>query len=144
MKATVLLNAAAGLRHGQVQAEAARVCDLFAALGATADVRQVPGLQLMDAARAAASSSECDVVVMGGGDGTMSAGAGGLAGTGKPMGVLPLGTLNHFARDLGIPNELEEAVRNVAEGVVREVDVGEANDRVFLNNSSLGLYPSAV
>ncbi|HEU0106646.1 MAG TPA: diacylglycerol kinase family protein, partial [Vicinamibacteria bacterium] len=72
------------------------------------------------------------------------AGAGGLAGTGKPMGVLPLGTLNHFARDLGIPTLLEEAVRNVAEGIVREVDVGEANDRVFVNNSSLGLYPAAV
>ena len=60
--------------------------------------------------------SDADVVVMGGGDGTMSAGAGGLAGTGKPMGVLPLGTLNHFARDLGIPTELEEAVRNVVRG----------------------------
>jgi diacylglycerol kinase family enzyme len=83
-------------------------------------------------------------VVMGGGDGTMSAGAGGLAGTGKPMGLLPLGTLNHFARDLGIPGEIEDAARNVAEGIVREVDVGEANGRVFVNNSSIGLYPAAV
>jgi diacylglycerol kinase family enzyme len=144
MKATVLLNAAAGLRHGQVQAEAARVCDLFQALGATADVRQVPGLQLLEAAREAAASPECDVVVMGGGDGTISAGAGGLAGTGKPMGVLPLGTLNHFARDLGIPADLEEAVRIVVRGTVREIDVGEANGRVFVNNSSLGFYPDAV
>jgi diacylglycerol kinase family enzyme len=143
MKASVLLNAAAGLRPGQVQGEAARVRELFASVGLDAEVREVPGPRLLAAAREAAAS-DADVVVMGGGDGTMSAGAGGLAGTGKPMGLLPLGTLNHFARDLGIPTELEEAVRNVAEGTVREVDVGEANDRVFLNNSSLGLYPSAV
>ena len=143
MKATVLLNAAAGLHHGQVQAEAARVSDLFKALGATADVRQVPGPSLLDAARTAASS-DVDVVVMGGGDGTISAGAGGLAGTGKPMGVLPLGTLNHFARDLGIPTDLEEAVRVIVQGTIREIDVGEANDRVFINNSSIGLYPDAV
>ena len=143
MKASVLLNAAAGLRPGQVQAEAACVRELFASVGVEAEVRRVPGPQLLAAARAAAASS-ADVVVMGGGDGTIGAGAGGLANTGKAMGVLPLGTLNHFARDLGIPSELEEAVRNVAEGVAREVDLGEANERVFVNNSSIGLYPAAV
>jgi len=143
MKASVLLNAAAGLRPRQVQAEVVRVRELFATLEVEANVRLVAGPDLLAAARAAAAS-DTDVVVMAGGDGTVSAGAGGLAGTGKPMGVLPLGTLNHFARDLGIPTVLEDAVRNVAEGIVREVDVGEANDRVFVNNSSLGLYPAAV
>jgi diacylglycerol kinase family enzyme len=143
MKASVLLNAAAGLRPRQVQAEVVRVRELFATLEVEAHVRLVAGPDLLAAAREAADS-DTDVVVMAGGDGTVSAGAGGLAGTDKPMGVLPLGTLNHFARDLGIPTELEAAVRNVAEGIVREVDVGEANDRVFVNNSSLGLYPAAV
>jgi diacylglycerol kinase family enzyme len=143
MKATVLLNAAAGLRQGQVQAEVARVHELFAGRGVEADVRQVPGPDLLSAARAAASS-DADVVVMGGGDGTMGAGAGGLAGTGKTMGLLPLGTLNHCARDLGIPADLEEAVRIVVEGSAREIDIGEANGRVFVNNSSIGLYPDAV
>src|SRR6187455_596460 len=107
MKASVLLNAAAGLRPGPVQAEAARVRDLFAGVGVEAEVRQVPGPDLLAAAREAAAS-DADVV-MGGGDGTISAGAGGLADTGKPMGVLPLGTLNHFARDLCIPGEIEDA-----------------------------------
>jgi diacylglycerol kinase family enzyme len=143
MKASVLLNAAAGLRPRQVRAEVVRVRELFAALEVEAHVRLVAGPDLLAAAREAAAS-DTDVVVMAGGDGTVSAGAGGLAGTDKPMGVLPLGTLNHFARDLGIPTELEAAVRNVAEGIVRKVDVGEANDRVFVNNSSLGLYPAAV
>src|SRR6185369_5693070 len=47
-------------------------------------------------------------------------------------------------RDLCIPGEIEDAVRNVAEGIVREVDLGEANGRIFVNNSSIGLYPAAV
>jgi diacylglycerol kinase family enzyme len=58
--------------------------------------------------------------------------------------VLPLGTLNHFAKDLGIPLELEDAVAVLAQGRVAEVDVAEVNGRVFLNNSSLGLYPEIV
>ena len=143
MKAWVVLNRAAGLRPGQVQAEAAAVRDLFAKAGVLADVKQVRGQDLPDAAREAARS-DADVVVMGGGDGTMSAGAGALAGTGKAMGLLPLGTLNHFARDLGVPDALEDAVRTVATGVVREIDVGEANGRVFVNNSSIGIYPAMV
>jgi diacylglycerol kinase family enzyme len=143
MKASVLLNAAAGLRPGHDQGEAARIVALFANLGVTAEVREVPGPDLLAAARAAAST-DADVVVMGGGDGTMSAGAGALAGTGRTMGLLPLGTLNHFARDIGIPADLEEAVRTVAEGTVRDVDVGEANGRIFVNNSSIGVYPAAL
>jgi diacylglycerol kinase family enzyme len=69
----------------------------------------------------------------------------------RPEGLLeaaraaaPLGSLNHFARDLGIPLDLDQAVRTIATGRVTEVDVGEVNGRIFLNNSSIGLYPSAV
>jgi diacylglycerol kinase family enzyme len=143
MKASVVLNAAAGLGPGQVQVEAERIRELFAALGVVVSVSQVRGAEVMEAARAAASS-DADVVVLGGGDGTMSAGANALAGTGRLMGVLPLGTLNHFARDLGIPPDPEEAVRTIVRGVPRDVDVGEANGRVFVNNSSIGLYPLMV
>src|SRR3954470_4727201 len=143
MKASVLLNAAAGLRPEKIEGEVAHVRDLFAGHGIEASVEEVPGPDLLARAQAAAASA-ADVVVMGGGDGTMSAGAGGLAGSGKPMGLLPLGTLNHFARDLGVPSALEEAVAVIAMGRVREVDVGEANGRVFVNNSSIGVYPAAV
>jgi len=62
----------------------------------------------------------------------------------KPLGILPLGSLNHFARDLGIPHDLDLAVATIASGQVRQVDVGEVNGRIFLNNSSIGLYPTAV
>ncbi|MGB9110587.1 MAG: diacylglycerol kinase family protein, partial [Telluria sp.] len=84
------------------------------------------------------------MVAAGGGDGTINAVASVMVGSGVHFGVLPLGTLNHFAKDLGIPLDLDEAVRNLANGVPRQVDVGEVNDRIFLNNSSLGLYPDIV
>ena len=75
-------------------------------------------------------------IVAGGGDGTVNAVAGKLAGTDTPLGVLPMGTLNHFARDAGIPLNLQAAVT--------KMDVGEVNGRVFVNNSGVGFYPHFV
>lgn len=84
------------------------------------------------------------MVVAGGGDGTVSAVAAGLVGTGVPLGVLPMGTLNHFAKDLGIPLEQDQAIAVLATGRLLAVDAGEVNGRIFINNSSLGLYPVIV
>jgi diacylglycerol kinase family enzyme len=78
---------------------------------------------------------------VGGGDGTISAAASALVGTETSLGILPLGTLNHFARDLGVPTRFEDAVKVIADGQKRVVDVGELNDRIFINNSAIGLYP---
>lgn len=86
----------------------------------------------------------CKIVVAGGGDGTISTVASVVAGTDAALGVLPLGTLNHFAKDLGLPLALEEAVATIVEGEVVQVDIGELNGRTFINNSSLGLYPKLV
>ncbi|MDB5871733.1 MAG: sphingosine kinase [Ramlibacter sp.] len=83
-------------------------------------------------------------VVAGGGDGTVSAVASRLAGSDVALGVLPLGTLNHFAKDLHIPLDLDEAVQTIAHGREIAVDAGEVNGRLFINNSSLGLYPDIV
>lgn len=83
-------------------------------------------------------------IVAGGGDGTVNAVAGKLAGTDTPLGVLPMGTLNHFAKDAGIPLNLQAAVRNVFTGQVTKIDVGEVNGRVFINNSGVGFYPHFV
>jgi diacylglycerol kinase family enzyme len=143
MKAVVLLNLGSGPGPTPAGAEAARVGEAFRAAGVEAEVQAVPPGRLDEVARAAAASP-ADAVVLGGGDGTLSTGAAVLAGGRKPMGVLPLGTFNHFARDLGIPLKLEDAVRTIAEGRVREVDVGEAGGRPFLNNVSIGLYPEMV
>ncbi|MDB5595861.1 MAG: sphingosine kinase [Hyphomicrobiales bacterium] len=84
------------------------------------------------------------VVVAGGGDGTISAVAAALIGSNIPLGVLPLGTLNHFAKDLKIPLGLNDALANVFVGTHHYVDVGEVNGQVFLNNSGIGLYPRLV
>ena len=84
-------------------------------------------------------------MVVGGGDGTLSAAAEALAGGDVPLGVLPLGTRNHFARDLGLPDwTSKRRLRVIAAGHVRRVDVGEVNGRVFINNCSLGVYPDLV
>jgi diacylglycerol kinase family enzyme len=83
-------------------------------------------------------------VVAAGGDGTISAVASHLVGSGKTLGVLPIGTLNHFAKDLRIPLDLPTAVHTTVHGRVMPVDAAEVNGRVFINNSSLGLYPQIV
>jgi len=83
-------------------------------------------------------------VVGGGGDGTISAIASELVGSNVPLGILPLGTLNHFAKTLNLPVTLEEAITNVITGETRDVDVGHVNGSVFLNNSGIGLYPRIV
>ncbi|WP_338664046.1 lipid kinase [Pararoseomonas sp. SCSIO 73927] len=80
-----------------------------------------------------------DMVVLGGGDGTMNSAAPALIETGLPLGLLPLGTANDLARTLGIPLELEEAVRVVIEGVPRRIDLGEVNGHPFFNVASVGL-----
>jgi len=138
----VLLNAASG--GGNDAALAARVGALFAAAGANADVRLVhDGSELADRLQAAIARRP-DAIVAGGGDGTVSTVAAALAGGPIALGVLPLGTLNHFAKDMKLPLELEPAVEQIAHGELRRIDVGEVNGRVFINNSSLGLYPDIV
>jgi diacylglycerol kinase family enzyme len=83
-------------------------------------------------------------IIVGGGDGTLNAAAGLLIGSGIALGVLPLGTFNHFAKDLHVPLDLGSAVTTIAEGYCAQVDVGAVNDRFFLNNASLGIYPRLV
>jgi len=92
----------------------------------------------------AAAHENYDMIVAGGGDGTISLVASALIDSGKVLGVLPLGTLNHFAKDLRIPIDFEEAAQNLVSGSTVKVDVGEVNGRIFLNNSTLGLYPTLV
>ena len=102
------------------------------------------GAEIVALARAAAADADVRIVVAGGGDGTVNAVASELVGTDKALGVLPLGTLNHFAKDLNVPLDLEGAAQNIVAGETVMVDVGEVNGRIFINNSSLGLYPSIV
>jgi diacylglycerol kinase family enzyme len=138
----VIVNATSGTDDKEGVRE--QLSELFAANGLNARITLArEGAEIPEFAERVARD-KCPLVVAGGGDGTISGVASALVGTDIVLGVLPLGTLNHFAKDLQIPLELSEAVRNIAGGRVMSVDVGEVNGRVFLNNSSLGLYPSIV
>lgn len=130
---------------GDCAPAARKVEEMFAAAGREARVTVATGggKGLREAAERAVADG-CDTLVAGGGDGTINLAASVLVGRDIPLGVLPLGTLNHFAKDLGIPLELEDAVRVILDGVTCPVDVGEVNGRIFLNNSSLGVYPAIV
>jgi len=84
------------------------------------------------------------ILIAAGGDGTISAVAASLVGTEAVLGVLPAGTLNHFAKDMKIPLDLSDAIAVIQQGKIANVDIGEVNGHFFVNNSSLGLYPSMV
>jgi diacylglycerol kinase family enzyme len=91
-----------------------------------------------------AIEEKSDAIVAGGGDGTVSAVASALVGTGIPLGILPLGNMNQFARDLHVPTDIEAAARSLLIGHIAHVDVGEVNGRVFLNTATVGINPAAL
>ena len=127
-----------------VEEAKALIARVLSGLGAQAQVIATRRGDDISALAARAVSERRGPIVAGGGDGTVSAVAGRLAGTDTALGVLPMGTLNHFAKDVGIPLSLEAAVRNVFNGQVAQVDVGEVNGRIFVNNSGIGFYPHFV
>jgi diacylglycerol kinase family enzyme len=138
----VILNADSGSGHDAALTQ--QVQGLFESAGIPAEVFLVRDGGEIAAKVADAISQQADVIVAGGGDGTVSAVAAALADSEIALGILPLGTLNHFAKDLGLPLALDAAVRQIGAGQRMQVDVGEVNGRVFVNNSSLGLYPDIV
>ena len=84
------------------------------------------------------------IVVAAGGDGTLNAVAAAVLPSGCRFGVLPLGTFNYFSRTHGIPTELADALQLLLQGTARPVQVGLVNERLFLVNASLGLYPTLL
>jgi diacylglycerol kinase family enzyme len=138
----VILNAGAGkiAKAGNLQS---MIAGLFAAEGLNAEIILVAGKDVTAAAKQAVAGHH-ETIVAAGGDGTVSTVAAEVAGTEKILGVLPLGTLNHFAKDLHVPLHLEGAARTIVQHHTAAVDVGEVNGRVFINNSSLGIYPHIV
>lgn len=142
MKIAVIVNHRSGPGHeADVQERLERA---FKAAGAEAQISLAQsGAEAVEMAERAARS-DVDVIVAGGGDGTISSIVAAVVGSGKALGVLPFGTMNHFAKDLQIPINLEDAVATIVAGHESRVDVGEVNGRLFINNSSLGLYPSII
>lgn len=140
----VLLNEKSGtLAASTTHDEPERIRRGFQQHGVFAEVRGARGDELARAA-AGAGAEGFDAVVGGGGDGTLNTIANALAGGDVPFAVLPLGTHNHFAREMGVPLELDAAVAALARGRVMSLDLGAVNGRIFLNFSGLGLHPSVV
>ncbi len=136
----VVINCEGGSAAGLGDSLADAVHDAFGKTGQPIDLRLVKGDEL----KAAVAATSSPVVVVGGGDGTLASAASVLAGQGRCLAVLPLGTRNHFARDIGLDGTLEQAAYVAAHGQCDAVDVGYAGDRLFLNNASLGLYARMV
>ncbi|WP_420911624.1 diacylglycerol kinase family protein, partial [Winslowiella iniecta] len=99
-----------------------------------------PSLTLSEAIYA--SAGHVDLIIVGGGDGSLNAAANALIATGLPLGILPLGTANDLARTLAIPKDLSRAVAIIAAGNLRQLDVGMVNERPFFNVASIGFSAS--
>lgn len=143
MRVHVLLNRSGGtLKRDPALAD--KVGGAFARAGVEAKVEALDPDRLEAHAEDAIEAGGIDALVIGGGDGTVGSAAARLIGTDLPLGILPFGTLNHFSRDAGIPADLDGAVAVIATGNAKPVDVAEVNGHVFVNNSSVGLYPLMV
>lgn len=139
-KISVILNEQSG-DHPDAQNRKQALAELFAKNGLEAElIGLTPDTPILETARKAAGNG-CAMIVAAGGDGTIGAVAAAAHEAGVPMGVIPQGTFNYFARGLDIPEEPEGAVRILATGRLREISLGEVNGEVFLNNASLGIYP---
>jgi diacylglycerol kinase family enzyme len=141
---TVILNEAAGAGAKKDKTLRDLIIRILGQHGMQTNVRVVTHGDTITAMAEAAVRDGATVVVAGGGDGTVSSVASVLVDSEVALGILPLGTLNHFAKDLGLPLEIEKALEVIGAGTVRKVDAGDVNGRVFVNNSSLGLYPTIV
>ena len=84
------------------------------------------------------------IIVAAGGDGTINSVAANVMGGACALGIMPLGTLNHFAKAVKIPQDLPQAAQVIAQGATTQVDIGSVNSRVFVNNASIGFYPRSL
>lgn len=143
-KFIAFINASAGTAKAKSKDDLRTLlAEIFAQHGIQADLR-FPHAEELPHLLKEARESAVDGIIAGGGDGTIRTAAAALMGSKIPLGVLPLGTLNHFAKDLGLPLKLEDAAAVIAAGNVARVDAGEVNGEVFINNSSIGIYPFMV
>jgi diacylglycerol kinase family enzyme len=145
MKITLILNGDAGtLRALDATAVGEELAGIFRVEGHTAMPVVTTGEDVVATIRKAAKAGETDAIVVGGGDGTISSAAAISAETGVPLGILPLGTMNFFARSLGIPAEMKAAAVALAKGEVAVVDIAAVNGHPFVHTLILGLHPKMV
>ncbi len=144
MRVGVVVNCGAGSVDDDATSEQRHdILEAFETVHVDAEVVFAKGTELTDAIQAAARKHP-DAVVVAGGDGSIGTAASVLADGDVPLAVLPFGTFNHFAKDIGMPLELTAAAAAVAHGETRKVDLAEVGGHCFVNNSSIGVYPIMV
>jgi YegS/Rv2252/BmrU family lipid kinase len=141
MKIAVIINSSAGVNNSGD--EVTRIKAAFNQKAVDVQLFEVSGEELKRTVEEAAISG-FDAVTAAGGDGTINAVVNIMIKKDIAFGIIPLGTLNHFAKDAGIPLEIEDAVEVIAKNKIHKVDVAEVNGHYFLNNSSVGVYPKMV
>nr|WP_272210693.1 diacylglycerol kinase family protein [Marinicella sp. W31]MDC2876598.1 diacylglycerol kinase family protein [Marinicella sp. W31] len=118
--------------------------NIFRDAGHDFECEIVKGSEISDIIRQAAAAEGFDGLIVGGGDGSISLATGCMYGTDKLLGVVPAGTMNLFARSLGLPLDIEEALRTLANGKMARVDVPTMNDRPFIHQFSAGLHATMI
>lgn len=138
----VIVNAGGGAASRAGDKLEDQLKDAFGKVGVAIDLILVPGDEIAKTLAKILKTNER--VAIGGGDGTIGSAALAVANSGATLGVLPLGTRNHLARQLDVGPELDKAVAAIVAGHTREIDLGRIGDRGFVNNVSIGLYPELV
>lgn len=136
MRVALVINASAGSMSTGLTPQAIRD-KIRAAVAVVEEADETAPLP--ERIEAAAAQPGIDAVVVAGGDGTMACAASVLAGRDMPLALLPLGTMNMLAKDLGVPLDLDAAIANIATGRPKPIDVGEVNGHVFAIMSVLGM-----
>jgi diacylglycerol kinase family enzyme len=135
MRIALVINARAGSRDRAPAAIRDKIVAAgFEIVGEDDDAAPLPARIV-----AAAARPGIDALMVAGGDGTMACAASALAGGDTPLAILPLGTMNLLAKDLGLPLDLDEAVAIARDGATRRVDLGDVNGHVFLTSSIIGM-----
>ncbi|MER8951530.1 diacylglycerol kinase family lipid kinase [Mesorhizobium sp. M0833] len=145
MRFAAVLNKDGGtLRTIDLEAFASRMRNTLETAGHSIDIEIVAGKDIVATLDGVASRHGIDVVLAGGGDGTISAAAGRLMNGEKALAILPAGTMNLFARGLGIPQTLDAALKSFADGEVMAIDIATANGRPFVHQFSIGMHARMV
>ncbi len=143
MKIISVLNTDGGtLRTTDLDAFSDHLRQAFQDHGHEIEIRLVPGAQIVEALEAAAD--DADVIIVGGGDGTVSAAAGVAWRSKCVLGVIPAGTMNLFARSLGLPLDIHEAATALAQMNIGDSDIADMDGQAFVHQFSVGLHPRVV
>lgn len=145
MKIILVLNRDAGtLRTLDAKTVGEELAEIFRAAGHDTMLVVTTGENAVATIKKAAKDKGTDAIVVGGGDGTISAAAAIAAESGVTLGILPLGTMNFFARSLNVPLEMKAAAKALATGEIASVDIAKVNGRTFVHTLALGIHPTMV